>query len=95
MSRHSRWTWAWVAWLVAFLSVEVPAAIRKPKGDTLSENVWVWFRGWRRVPLALFMLTLTSHFVFEWPGGLGVILTGAPIALVIALGMLKKTERPE
>lgn len=89
------WLIAWVAWLVAFLAVEVPAAIRKGKDDTLSENVWDWFgikspkpyRGMRRSILAIFMLTLSGHFVFGWPGGLGVILTGIPVGGVIAYAL--------
>lgn len=90
------WLIAWVVWLVAFLIVEVSAAVRKTKLDTLSENVWLWFgikyserpyKGTRRAALALFMLTLSGHFVFGWPGGLGVILTGIPVGAVITYAL--------
>jgi hypothetical protein len=57
---------AWVGWLVLFLVFEVYAAFSKEDDDTLSENVWIWFdRTWERVVLGAFMLSLTSHFVFE------------------------------
>lgn len=85
----------WAGWLVLFLVYEIAAAIAKPKGDTLSENVWDWFgvrskRRWsgaRRAVLALFMGVLSCHFVFGEPGGLGVILAGAPVGVVIAYAL--------
>jgi len=90
-----KWEWAWLAWLVAFLAVEIPAALRKAKLDTLSEHVsHVWFpRAWERGVLAVFMLTLTSHFVFTWPGGLGIISTGAPVAAIIAFKFIRSRGR--
>lgn len=105
MKRPTAWTAAWLVWLVVFLLIEVPAAVSHTKLDTLSENVWKWFGVktgkdyiWpprrraimRRVLLAAFMLTLTSHFVFGWPGGLGVIVTGIPVAVVIAYAVVKE-----
>jgi hypothetical protein len=94
MNRSSKWALAWVLWLVAFLAVEVPAALRKAKLDTLSEHVSkLWFpRIWQRSVLAVFMLTLTSHFVFEWPGGPAIIATGAPVALIIANALRKSWD---
>ena len=82
----------WIGWLVLFLLYEVYAAKAEPKGDTLSENVWDWFgvktyrplAPLRRAVLAAFMLNLTSHFVFGWPGGASVIIAGVPVGLVIA-----------
>jgi hypothetical protein len=76
------WPWLWLAWLVAFLAVEIPAAIRKAKNDTLSEHVWRWFRGpWRRLVIGAFMVALTCHFVFGasalW------LLTAVPVAALI------------
>lgn len=80
----------WAGWLVLFLVYEVVAAIAKPKGDTLSENVWRWFdTPFRKAVLAVFMLTLTSHFVFAWPGGSGVIITGIPVGIVIGRGLAR------
>lgn len=85
-----RWQGAWVAWLLVFLAVEIPAAIRKPKNDTLSENVWIWFRApLRRVALGIFMLALTSHFVFMWPGGLGLGITALPVVAIIGFEFLR------
>jgi hypothetical protein len=89
----------WVGWLALFLIYEVYGAIARPKGDTLSENVWSWFgvrKGGhvvRRAFLALFMLTLSSHFVFGWPGALGVILTAAPVFVFITFGVVKDLGR--
>lgn len=39
----SGWTWAWLAWLGAFVAIEGPALANKTSGDTLSEHVWKWF----------------------------------------------------
>lgn len=97
MRRRDRWTIAWVLWLLAFLVVEVPAAIRKAGLDTFSENVWLWFgikysprpyKGARRAVLTVFMVTLYGHLAFGWPGGLGVILAGVPVAFVIVYALV-------
>jgi len=37
------YTWAWIAWGVAFLGIEGYALARKAPGDTLSEHIWRWF----------------------------------------------------
>jgi hypothetical protein len=92
------WRLAWVAWLVAFLLVEIPAAIRKAANDTLSENAWDWFGVKRRVPygnarraaLGLFLAVLWGHLVFGWPGGLGIILAALPVAAVIAYAVVRE-----
>jgi hypothetical protein len=34
----------WVAWILAFLAVELPAVFNARKGDTLSEQLWRWLR---------------------------------------------------
>lgn len=88
----SKWAIAWILWLAAFLAVEIPAAIRKAKLDTLSEHVSkIWFPlVWQRCVLAVFMLTLTSHFVLEWPGGSAIIATGLPVGSIIAYRMTKR-----
>jgi len=39
----SGWTWAWIAWLAAFVVIEGKALLNKAEGDTLSEHVWKWF----------------------------------------------------
>jgi len=81
-SKRGPWRWLWIGWLVAFLLVEIPAAIRKAKLDTLSETVWAWFRGpWRRLVLAAFMVALTCHFVFG--ASAWWLLTAVPLVGVI------------
>jgi hypothetical protein len=71
----SGWTWAWIAWLAAFVAIEGKALFNKTKGDTLSEHVWKWFAtskldnkptGWvrlRRIGLLAFMAWLSVHFL--------------------------------
>jgi hypothetical protein len=84
----------WVGWLVLFLVYEIVAAVSergKPSRLTLSRNVWAWFdTPFRKVVLAVFMLTLTSHLVLRQPGGLAVILTGIPVVLVIGLAVCRR-----
>ncbi|MFF3793768.1 hypothetical protein ACFYXW_27610 [Streptomyces sp. NPDC001981] len=71
------WSWAWIAWLAAFVAIEGKALTNKTKGDTLSEHVWKWFStartgaqgqptGWvrlRRFALLAFMTWLSVHFL--------------------------------
>lgn len=38
------WTWLWLAWIVSFFAIEVPAIRNDIKNDTLSEHVRLWFR---------------------------------------------------
>ena len=68
-------TIAWIGFGVYFLVFEIPALIRKRRGDTLSEHVWDWFclRGkkdgksaWciiRRIFFYAFWVWLTVHFL--------------------------------
>ncbi|MEU6572302.1 hypothetical protein [Streptomyces sp. NPDC046805] len=74
MVRLTGWSWAWIAWLAAFLAIEGKALFNKTKGDTLSEHVWRWFgtdkltqpSGWvrlRRFVLLAFMAWLSVHFL--------------------------------
>jgi len=41
------WTWAWIAWIVAFAVIEIPAIIRRNDShadpDTLSDHLVRWF----------------------------------------------------
>lgn len=56
----SVWTWLWIAWGVAFLAIEIPAAVNRRKGDTLSEEI-------RKLPWvvrALALVLLTAHLLF-------------------------------
>lgn len=92
----------WITWLVAFLIVEIYAALSKPGGDTLSENVWRWFGvrprpsgrrvrlAWpRRAALLAFLLSLTGHLVFGWTVG-PVIAFGAVVAWIIGYSALRE-----
>jgi hypothetical protein len=94
MTRPSRWTWAWLGWLAAFLAVEIPAAIREKRlgsgAMTLSRHVWFWFRGWRRWILAAFLIALFAHLVFGasalW------LLTAIPFVAVIVYSLIEEGE---
>lgn len=69
------WTYAWIAWGLMFLAIELPAAMNKSPGDTLTEHVRRWFAlrdkprqwRWRRFALLAFMVGLTTHFLLGWP----------------------------
>lgn len=61
----SWFTWFWIAWILAFVVVEVIALRRKAPGDTLSEQVWAVLRG-RPVLWFLgagFLVWLLLHFL--------------------------------
>lgn len=92
----------WGTWIVAFLIVEVYAALAKPKGDTLSENVWRWFgvrprpdgtrvpaATLRRVVLVGFLVSLTLHLAFDVTVG-PVIAFGVGMAAVIGWALVKE-----
>lgn len=97
--RPSTGSGRWLAWLLAFLALEVPAAVRGD-GATLSENAWNWFsvrerrRFWlaRRLILGAFMAVLSAHFLtggaYAWTGGAAVIVAGAPVGVVVLLSAL-------
>lgn len=38
----SAWTWAWLAWGLAFCVIEGMALFNSRSGDTLSEHAWAW-----------------------------------------------------
>lgn len=86
----SGWTIAWLLWLAMFLAIELPAALNKEKGDTLSEHTWKWFaiRGkpeqWqlRRVILGTFLFALGAHFMFATTV-IPVIIGGVGMGVVI------------
>ena len=89
--KRTAWSWAWLAWLVAFLAVEVPAALRKGRLDTFSENVWEWFgTKAKKGILAVFLLTLAAHLVTERPGAWGIIVTGLPIVVIVLIQFFKR-----
>jgi len=60
--------------------------------------VWEWFgvsrpmpyRLARRIILAIFLLTLASHFVFGWPGGASIVITGLPVGMVILYSLVRE-----
>jgi hypothetical protein len=66
-----KWAYAWVAWIAAFLTIEVLALKNSAPGDTLSEHVWAvfsikekgnWWRA-RRFSLLAFMAWLVVHIL--------------------------------
>ena len=89
------WRWLWLAWLVAFLATEIPAALRERGASvrTLSRHVWRYFRGWRRAPLAAFLVVLSAHFLVGsahwWSSAAAVCVTGAPVLLLFAAGVVR------
>ncbi|HEY9416163.1 MAG TPA: hypothetical protein VIQ30_15485 [Pseudonocardia sp.] len=48
----SVFTWAWIAWGVAFAVIEGVALVNSRSGETLSEHVWAWI-GVDRTPLRM------------------------------------------
>lgn len=81
----------WVGWLALFLVYEVYAALSHPKGDTFSENVWGWFDTVpRKIVLAVFLLTLTSHLVLGTPHGAAIVVTGIPVGILIGLRVVRR-----
>lgn len=65
-------SWLWVAWLALFGVIEGVALLNKKSGDTLSENVWRWFkvrdgqsmgRAIRMAALGGFLAWLAAHFL--------------------------------
>lgn len=71
-------TLLWLGWGAAFLIIEGSALWLGPKGSTLSEKVWSWFRvkdarptvlTWLlRAPLWAFLVWLLLHLGFgTWP----------------------------
>lgn len=64
-------TWLWIAWIVAFFALEVPALLNKREGDTLSEHLWRWFsineqgHFWRlrRFALLAILAWLAAHLL--------------------------------
>jgi hypothetical protein len=90
--RPSGWTIAWVLWLLVFLAIEIPAALREAPGTvkTLSRHVWArWCpRWWQRLLVVAFGVEVfVLHFADSgrhwWSGGEAVVLTGAPVAALV------------
>lgn len=65
--RPSGWTWAWMAWLIAFLCIELPAAASERgtnAAKTLSRHIWAWLdEWWEVVALVGFLVSLLLHLV--------------------------------
>ncbi len=65
------WTAAWIAWLLAFFAIEIPALLDHRRGNTLSEHVWRWCsirdkgRGYRlrRTMLLVLLAWLVVHLL--------------------------------
>lgn len=81
------WNTAWLVWLAIFLALEVPAALSKAPGKTLSEHVWGWFgTPGRRVVLGLFWVALGVHLIWH-ATVIPVIVGGALVLLCILIRM--------
>lgn len=93
------WRWAWLAWLTAFLLIEIPAWMAERAGGarTLSRHCWYYFHGWRRIPLAVFLCCLSGHLVFGagwWlTSGAAIAVTGLPVLLIFAAGVMREARR--
>lgn len=63
--RRRRWTILWLAWIAAFVVMEVIAArSKRPKPRTLSEHLWRWFPWpWRRMLLVGLLGLLIWHLL--------------------------------
>ena len=67
----SAYDWLWLAFLLAFFAIEIPAWRDRKPGGTLSELLWGLFairckpRFWRlrRATLALLLMMLTYHLL--------------------------------
>ena len=78
----------WLIWLVAFLALEIPAAIWRPRW-TLSAHVWKWFAigknwkedyaGLRWFILAGITISTTRHFLFG-TSAIPIIVFGVGVA---------------
>lgn len=66
------YSWLWIGWIVAFLAIEIPAAIsnestKQPK--TLSMHIWALIKGngpvhyTFRLALVLFLAWLSIHLL--------------------------------
>jgi len=68
------WTLLWLAWVLVFLAIEIPALVNRTKGDTFSEHVW-WLIGrglpatpgvkLRRLAFLSFATWLVVHLFFS------------------------------
>lgn len=68
MELADSYTILWLIWGAIFFAIEIPALIRKRRGDTLTDHQ-IWLRKWRvkgvPVGLTLFIMFwswLTLHF---------------------------------
>jgi hypothetical protein len=63
MSKWSKWTPLWIAWLAAFVAIELAAALsHDPKPRPLSEHLWAWFpKHWGRVLIVGLLALLCLH----------------------------------
>lgn len=72
----SVWTWAWIGWGIAFLALEIPAAVFTKGRGTLSWTIWRWVThpfdakgktaaAWAgRAVLLAFLAWLAGHLAF-------------------------------
>jgi hypothetical protein len=87
--KPSGWTIAWLAWLIAFAVIEVPAVVFG-KGASLTSHIRRrWFdETWERVVLAVAgVLLFVAHFAFGAPAWWSVI-----IGIVVCSGIIVAAE---
>lgn len=92
LAPRSRWSLAWMLWLLAFLLLEIPAALDKRPGGTLSEQVWRWLPDWRLwAILAGLLVSLLGHLSPAHLTVLPVVVFGA--AFVVRIGWIELRRR--
>jgi hypothetical protein len=88
----TRWSVLWFLWILAFLGIELPAAMREKDWTqrTLSVNVWARYapHWYQRIWFAVFGFEVfVLHFMDKgqhwWSSGWAVIGTGVPVAVLI------------
>jgi hypothetical protein len=91
--------WLWLAWLLAFLPIELPPAIAHRHGGTLSEHCW-WAFCWksygvgrplwrtRRAVFLAFWAALTLHFVAGLPAWPWLVVSSVPFAVTFVVATL-------
>lgn len=87
--------WFWLIWIVAFLALEIPAAIWKREW-TFSHHVWKWFdvdktpTWWRWLALVGFLVGIVVHFAGRWSAWYFAIFI--PFMLVSLISYYRKGE---
>lgn len=85
-----RTDWFWLAWLGAFLLVEIPSALLR-NGCTFSRFIWRIFRGSKVKEILVFGFCFVLAFHLSWEFSVvPTILTGGGLAYVIVRWFVKE-----